>query len=64
MKPAVQSELLFELHDIFGIPVRTTKKYWKYIRTIKHADLKFTPKHLKETLQSPEEVFQSIQSSY
>lgn len=49
--------ILFEVEDVFGKKVRTTKTYWQKIKTDKHRELKFEFRDVIRTLQIPDEVY-------
>ena len=53
-------ELLFEVKDILGRNIRTTKDYWQKIKTLKHLELKYGVAEVKKTLRDPEEVRKSV----
>lgn len=56
--------ILFEIVDIFDKKIRTTKQYWEKIKTEKHQELSATPIDVISTLQTPDEVYLSLQDAY
>lgn len=60
VKKIVEYDLLFEVTDVLGRKIRTTKDYWQRIKTIKHRELKYGIKEVKSTLKNPEEVRRSV----
>lgn len=56
--------ILFEVEDVFGKKVRTTKTYWQKIKTDKHRELKFEFQDVIRTLQSPDEVYLSVRDKF
>ncbi|OGH19786.1 MAG: hypothetical protein A3D74_01425 [Candidatus Levybacteria bacterium RIFCSPHIGHO2_02_FULL_37_13] len=56
----VRQELLFEVRDVFGRKIRTTKDYWLKIKTLKHQELRFGIIEVKKTLKIPDEVRRSV----
>lgn len=52
-KSLVSADLLFEIEDILGRKIRTTKSYWKKIKEVKHTELKFGTSEVKNTLKNP-----------
>lgn len=59
-KKIVKHEVLFEVRDVFGRKIRTTKDYWLKIRTIKHQELRYGIIEVKKTLKIPDEVRRSV----
>lgn len=59
-KTISQYEILFEVEDVLGRKVRTTKDYWQRIITIKHRELKYGIDEAKQTLTEPNEIRQSV----
>lgn len=59
-KNIVVSDFLFEVTDVLGRKIRTTKNYWKKIKEIKHTELHFGITEVKKTLIHPDEVRQSV----
>ena len=59
-KTLVSTDFLFELIDILGRKIRTTKNYWKKIKEVKHTELRFGITEVKKTLILPDEVRQSV----
>ena len=55
----VLADRLFEVIDIFGKKIRTTKAYWTYISEIKHTVLRDKLPEVIETLKNPSEVRKS-----
>lgn len=53
-------DLLFEVKDVFGRTVRTTKSYWEKIKKIKHRELHYGINEVKKTLADPDEVRRSV----
>ncbi len=60
MAKIVKYELLFEIEDIFGRKIRTTKDYWLKIKTLKHLELRYGITEVKKTLVNPDEVRRSV----
>lgn len=59
-KQLVSGDVLFEISDILGRKIRTTKTYWKKIREVKHTELKLGIAEIKKTLKNPDEVRKSV----
>ena len=59
-KRLVPADILFEITDILGRKIRTTKDYWKKIKEVKHTELRFGISEVKKTLTEPEEVRKSV----
>lgn len=53
-------DILFEIKDIFGRSIRTTKSYWKKIKEIKHTEFHFGIREVKKTITNPSEVRESV----
>ena len=53
-------DILFEVHSIVCVRVRTTERYWRYVVEIKHpesfSDVEEAVEKAKNTLQNPEIV--------
>src|SRR3989338_4827374 len=64
MTQIVKHETLFEVKDIFGTTIRTSKPYWESIKNIKHQDLQFTTKEVIATLQKPDQVYLSVKDEF
>ncbi|EKE15245.1 MAG: hypothetical protein ACD_12C00109G0007 [uncultured bacterium] len=63
--PDIQkSDLLFEVKDIFGKYIRTTKTYWDKIFLIKHKELEVSQTEVIDLLQNPDEVRKSVQDPF
>lgn len=63
--PDIQkSDLLFEVKDIFGKHIRTTKAYWGKIFLIKHKELEVSQAEVMDLLQNPDEVRKSVQDPF
>ena len=60
MKNIVFADQLFEVTDVFGKRIRTSKQYWEKIKTEKHQELKFGVREVEQALQKPDSVFRSI----
>lgn len=60
IKDLVSDQILFEVEDIFGRKIRTTEKYWRQIKEVKHPELKFGIPEVRQTLKNPEEVRKSV----
>ena len=60
MKNIVSADQLFEVIDVFGKRIRTSKQYWKKIKTEKHQELKFGVREVEHALQKPDSVFRSV----
>lgn len=56
----VDPEVLFEVIDVFGKRIRTTKAYWKKIVTQKHADLTTGVEKVQDALIHPDFVYRSV----
>jgi len=56
-----KGNFLFEVVDVFGNKIRTTKSYWNKIITKKHPDFKYSTKEIENTIKKPDTVFRSIQ---
>lgn len=59
----VNTNILFEVLDIFGKRIRTTVEYWRKVKEEKHADLEYEPSDVISTLEMPDEVRRSITDS-
>lgn len=59
-KNLIPEDILFEVSDILGRKIRTTKTYWKKIKEIKHTELKLGVSEVKKTLKNPNEVRKSV----
>lgn len=59
-----KSDLLFEVKDIFGKHIRTTKSYWDKIFLIKHKELEVSQTEVINLLQNPNEVRKSVQDPF
>lgn len=62
-KTIVGYDLLFEVTDVLGKKIRTTKDYWQKIKTLKHRELKYGINKVKKTLIKPDEVRRSVTDS-
>lgn len=56
----ITDEILFEVIDILGRKIRTTKSYWKKIKEIKHPELKAGINEIKNVLTLPDEIREDI----
>lgn len=56
----INYDLLFEVTDVLGKKIRTTRSYWQKIKTIKHQELHYGIRDVKLTLTNPDEVRQSV----
>lgn len=56
----IKHELLFEVKDILGRKIRTTKDYWLKIKTLKHRELHYGIAEVKNALKSPDEIRRSV----
>ena len=63
-KFVTKEDLLFEIVDVFGKKVRTTKEYWNKIKTEKHSELKFDYNDVLRALTKPDEVYLSVRDPY
>lgn len=54
------ADQLFEVTDVFGKIIRTSRQYWRKIRTEKHQELKYGIHEVKSVLQEPNSVFRSV----
>lgn len=61
-KKLVSEDVLFEVTDILGRKIRTTKTYWKKIKEVKHTELKFGIPEVKKTLKNM--IYLSLQSRF
>lgn len=59
-KNLVSADILFEITDILGRKIRTTRGYWKKIKEIKHTELKYGITEVKSTLKNPDEIRISV----
>ena len=59
-KKVVEYDLLFEIKDVLGRKIRTTKDYWQKIKTLKHRELKYGVEEVKNTLTKPDEARRSV----
>lgn len=57
------SDILFEILDIFGKKIRSTVEYWKKIKEEKHTDLEYGVEDVVTALQVPDEVRRSVTDS-
>lgn len=64
MSDIQKSDLLFEVKDIFGKHIRTTRVYWSKIFLIKHKELEVSQAEVIRLLQNPDEVRKSVQDSF
>ena len=64
MQTIEKTNILFEVNDVFGKSIRTTKTYWKKIFLIKHKELIIKTEKVIETIANPDEVRVSIQDKY
>lgn len=60
MKNIVSADQLFEVTDVFGKRIRTSKQYWEKIKTEKHQELKYGVREVGKVLQKPDSVFRSV----
>lgn len=60
VKKLVSYDLLFEVTDVLGRKIRTTKDYWEKIKTLKHRELKYGVEEVKNTLIKPDEIRRSV----
>ena len=56
----IKYELLFEVKDILGRKIRTTKDYWLKIKRLKHRELRYGIAEIKKALISPDEIRKSV----
>lgn len=63
IKAVTSQDILFEIKDVFGRNIRTTKTYWKRIKEIKHTELHFGIREVKKTLTKPSEVRENVTDS-
>lgn len=65
MKKIIEtSEVLFEVSDVFGKRIRTTKRWWKHIIEEKHRDVEGKVELVQKTISLPDEIRQSIKKTY
>lgn len=55
-----QYDILFEIVDVFGKKIRTTKNYWEKIKQVKHRELKYGISEVKKVIAQPDEVRRSV----
>jgi hypothetical protein len=60
VKVVAGDERLFEITDVFGKKIRTTKSYWKKIKEEKHQDLTAGVKEIIKTIKKPDAVYRSV----
>lgn len=60
VKTLVSQDILFEVKEVLGRKIRTTKTYWEQIKNIKHRELRYGTKEVKGVLRSPDEVRKSV----
>lgn len=60
MKNIVSADQLFEVTDVFGKIIRTSKQYWEKIKTEKHQELKYGVREVGQALRKPDSVFRSV----
>ncbi|MBI5357155.1 hypothetical protein HZB78_06125 [Candidatus Collierbacteria bacterium] len=60
MKNIVSADQLFEVIDVFGKRIRTSKQYWEKIKTEKHQELKYGVREVGQALQKPDSAFRSV----
>ena len=53
-------DVLFEITDILGRRIRTTKSYWEKIKEVKHRELKYDIEEIKIALIEPDEIRKSV----
>ena len=63
-KLILSKNLLFEVTDIFGKRIRTSKNWWLHIVKDKHQDISDKLELVKDTIGKPDEVRQSEKKSY
>lgn len=56
----VRADRLFEVTDVFGKKIRTSKQYWEKIKTEKHQELKYGIDEVQSVLRQPNSVFKSV----
>lgn len=59
-KRLVHEDILFEVKDVLGRRIRTTKTYWRQIKEIKHRELRYGIREVKSTLKAPNEIRRSV----
>lgn len=59
-KNVIVYKLLFEVKDVLGRKIRTTKSYWDNIKKVKHRELQYGITEIKKTLTEPDEVRKSV----
>lgn len=60
VRQLVEIDILFEVVDVLGRKIRTSKNYWQKIKEIKHTELRFGVLEVKKTLVCPDEIRQSV----
>ena len=56
----IPADILFEVKDVLGRRIRTSRSYWKKIKKIKHRELRFGIREVKNTLASPDDIRRSV----
>ena len=64
MNDIVKQDILFEVRDVFGKKVRTSKSYWDKIFLLKHKEVKTSKKEVVNAIIKPDEVRKSLQDPY
>lgn len=64
VKDLILEQILFEVNDVFGKRIRTTKLYWEKIKSEKHRELEFEKEDVVIVLQNPDEVYRSVTDDY
>jgi hypothetical protein len=59
-----KSDFVFEVKDIFGRLIRTTKSYWNKIFFVKHKELRVKKEEVRNVLEKPDEIRKSVQDPY
>lgn len=62
-KIVIADKLLFEVEDVLGRKIRTTKSYWRKIKKIKHPELRAGTSEVKIALTAPDEIHEDVSDS-
>ena len=59
----MESDILFNVNTPLGFSVRTTRRYWDFIATMKHSVMMGREEVVADVLQAPDEVRRSRDDS-
>lgn len=59
----MKKDILFKVKSKLGVEIRTTKRYWKVITTIKHPSIRNKRSQVKQALKEPDIVRRSKSDS-